>query len=243
MNGQDPTRGSARGGRLTSSRSGILGGLFAAVCGTTLALAGPAGAQPTDEEEPGGPKIVLGGRASLDPGELDEGGWTVVADEPDRLVLVSGTARLRVVVDAAVGPTAGSAGTGDLVEDLTDAATSMTARHVTWPGGSFVVFDADTTPDPSACTALPWQTSAADRVTVTGAGDAKVVLGTPCVVERAYIVSDASGNLLAEAQTPRGEDGGKAATATATADALMMTLVPAGADIDDNLSPLAGTPQ
>ncbi|MGW2094194.1 hypothetical protein [Promicromonospora sukumoe] len=235
MTGQDPTRGSARAGRLTS----IFGGLFAAVCGTTLALAGPAGAQPTDEEEPGGPKIVLGGRASLDPGELDEGGWTVVADEPDRLVLVSGTARLRVVVDAAVGPTAGSSGAGDLVEELSDAATSMTARHVTWPGGTFVVFDADAASDTTACTALPWQTSAADRVTLTGAGDAKVVLGTPCVVERAYVVSDASGNLLAEAQAPRGEDGGKAAMATA--DALMMTLVPAGADIDDDLSPLTGT--
>ncbi len=240
MDGQDPTQGSARAGRLTS----VLAGLFAAVCGTTLAMAGPAGAQPVDDEEPAGPRIVLGGRASLDPVELNEGGWAVVADEPDRLVLVSGTARLRVVVDAAVGPTAGSAGSsgaGDLVEELSDAAPSMTARHVTRPGGTFVVFDADATSDPSACTALPWQTSAADRITLTGAGDAKVVLGTPCVVERAYVVSDASGNLLAEAQAPQGEDGGKAAMATA--DALMMTLVPAGADIDDDLSPLGGTPR
>lgn len=237
MTGQDPTRGSTRAGRLT----GLLAGLFAAACGTTLALGAPAGARPLDDEEPTGPRIVLGGRASLDPGALSEGGWTVLADQPDRLVLVSGTARLRVVVDAAVGPTAGSSGTGNLVEELSGAATSMTSRYVTRPGATFVVFDADAASDTSACTALPWQTSAADRITLTGAGDARIVLGTPCVVERAYVVTDASGNLLAEAQAPRGDDGGKAAMATA--DALVMTLVPAGADIDDDLSPLAGTPR
>ncbi|WP_454859290.1 hypothetical protein [Promicromonospora soli] len=184
---------------------------------------------------------MLGGRASLDPGELGEGGWSIVTEAPDRLVLVAGAARVRIVVDAAVGASAGDPGTGKLVAALADTTGLTPARYVTRPAGVFVVFDArheasrlDATT--AGCTALPWQVATPTRVTLTGEGDAKVVLGTPCTVERAYVVTRGSGNLLVEAQAPRATDGGKASMDAM--DELVMTLVATGARIDDDQSPL-----
>ncbi|MEN5072326.1 hypothetical protein ABE437_00775 [Isoptericola cucumis] len=213
---------------------GSLAGLVAAACGATLALGGPATARPVEDEEREGPRFVLDGRASLDPGELGEGGWSIVTDMPDRVVFVAGPARVRIVVDATLGATAGNPGRGVLVAALSRTAGLAPATYVTRPAGVFVAFDAD--PPASDCTALPWQQTRPTGPTLTGEGDAKVLLGTPCTVERAYVVTRGPGNLLIEAQAPQGTDGGQ--SSMDSMDALVMTLVPTGAHIDDNLSPL-----
>lgn len=249
MTGRNPLQSSTGADHAVSSRRsgknkyGIRGiaGLFAAACSATLVLGGPATALPLEDEDRAGPRFVLGGRASLDPVELGKGGWSIVTEAPDRVVLVAGAARVRIVVDAALGGSAGDPGRGKLVAALADTTGLMPAKYVTRPAGVFVVFDArheasrlDATT--AGCTALPWQVATPTGVTLTGEGDAKVVLGTPCTVERAYVITRGSGNLLIEAQAPRGTDGGEASMDAM--DELVMTLVPAGARIDDNLSPL-----
>ncbi|MEL7974306.1 hypothetical protein AAG589_00460 [Isoptericola sp. F-RaC21] len=243
----------ARSGRRSrKTRHGVRGalvGLLAAACGTSVALAGPAGARPFDDEERDGPRSVLDGRASLSRAELGDGGWSIVTDMTDRLVLVAGPARVRVVVDAALGANAGDPRRAVLVAALADTPGTAAARYVTRPAGVFVVFDADpsstftlgqkeTWPGSTAsgCTALPWPGAKTNGATLTGEGDAKVVLGTPCTVERVYVVARGRGNFLIEAQAPRGTDDGR--ESLATMDDLVMSLVPAGARIDDNLSPL-----
>ncbi|GAA1708392.1 hypothetical protein GCM10009809_00800 [Isoptericola hypogeus] len=243
----DPGVSSGRKGKTVSRSGGSLACLLAAACGATLALGAPATARPLEDEDRGGPRSVLEGRASLAPGELGGGGWSIVTDEPDRLVLVSGAARVRVVVDAAVGATAGDPGRGKLVAALSHTDGLAAASYVTRPAGVFVVFDADPSirseqeeswfgSTESGCTVLPWPGAGLYGTTLTGEGDAKVVLGTPCTVERVYVVTRGAGNLLVEAQVPRGTD--DPAASLDAMDELVMTLVPAGARIDDNLSPL-----
>lgn len=241
---QDPTLPnrvvpSRRSWKTVSGGRACVAGLLAlaGAWSVTVAAGATATARPFDDDEPYGPRMVLGGRASLDRGELGDGEWLTVTDTPDRLVLVAGAARVRIVVDASLGATSDAPGRDSLVTDLAGNGGHEPARYEKRPAGAFVVLDADTSEQAgSSCTALPWQEPATAPTTLTGEGDAKVVLGTPCTVERAYVVGRSPGNLLIEAQAPRGDDDGQAAMEAM--DALVMTLVPAGADIDDDLSPL-----
>ncbi|MFJ3406371.1 hypothetical protein [Promicromonospora sp. NPDC090134] len=222
-------------------RAGQLAAMLAAVGAATLALAAPATARPLEDEETTGPRLVLGGRAALDSGELAEGRWSIVTDTSDRLVLVAGATRVRVVVDAVVGPTAEPARADGLVPALAEAPGIMTPRYLGRPAGALAVLDVDSSATTtSSCTALPWQ-AATNRTTLTGEGDAKVVLGTPCTIERAYVVAQGPGNLLAEAQAPRGPDGG--AASMDAADALVLTLVPAGTRGDGAAASLGYVPR
>ena len=233
MTGQNPR---------DTRRAGLLAGMLAAVGAATLALGTPATARPLEDEETTGPRLVLGGRAALDSGELAAGGWSIVTETPDRLVLVSGAARIRVVVDAVVGPTADPAGADGIVPALAEAPGLTAPRYLERPSGALAVLDVDSSASgASSCTALPWQADTANRTTLTGEGDAKVVLGTPCTVERAYVVAQGPGNLLAEAQAPRGPDGG--AASMDAADALVLTLVPAGTRGDGAASSLGYVPR
>jgi hypothetical protein len=247
-----PARSDRRSKKIRKIRHGVRGslvGLLAATCGASVALAGPAAARPLGDEERDGPRAVLDGRASLSRAELDEGGWAVVTDLPDRIVLVAGPARVRVVVDASLGAAPGDPRTSRLVPALADTPGSTAPRYITRPAGVFVVVDADpsspftlgqkeTWPGTTAdgCTALPWPGARTNSTTLTGEGDAKVVLGTPCTVERVYVIAHGRGNFLVEAQAPQGPD--DARQAMAAMDDLVMSLVPAGARIDDDLSPL-----
>jgi hypothetical protein len=247
-----PARSDRRSSRTKKIRHAVRGslvGLLAAACGTSVALAVPAAARPLEDEERGGPRVVLDGRASLSRAELDEGGWEVVTDLADRIVLVAGPARVRIVVDASLGDAPGDPRRATLVAALADTPGTAAPRYVTRPAGVFVVVDAEpssaftlgqqeTWPGTTAtgCTALPWPGAWMNSTTLTGEGDAKVVLGTPCTVERVYVIARGRGNFLIEAQAPRGTD--DARTSLAAMDDLVMSLVPAGAVIDDNLSPL-----
>jgi hypothetical protein len=260
MTGRIPPRSSTGADHAVSSRRSRknrygtrgIAGLFAAVCSATLVLGGPATARPLEDEDSVGPKFVLGGRASLDPVELGKGGWSIVTEAPDLVELVAGAARVRIVVDAALGGSADDPSKDNLVAALADTAGLMPAKYVTRPAVVFAVFAADLSSTVTAgqdatrldttaggCTTLPWQVATPTGVTLTGEGDAKVVLGTPCTVERAYVVTRGSGNLLIEAQAPRGTDGGEAPMDAM--DDLVMTLVPASARIDDNPSPISYT--
>ncbi|MFI2366212.1 hypothetical protein [Promicromonospora sp. NPDC019610] len=233
MSGQNP-----RG----TQHTGLLTGMLATVGAATLALAAPATAQPLEDDETNAPRLVLGGRAALDSGELADGGWSIVTDTTDRLVLVAGATRVRVVVDAVVGPTADPSSANGLLPALAEAPGLTAPRYLERPSGALAVLDVDSSAGgASSCTALPWQVDTANRTTLTGEGDAKVVLGTPCTIERAYVVAQGPGNLLAEAQAPRGPDGG--AASMDAADALVLTLVPAGTRGDDAASSLGYVPR
>ncbi|MFD7311344.1 hypothetical protein [Promicromonospora sp. NPDC059942] len=227
MSGQNP-----RG----TQHTGLLAGMLATLGAATLALAAPATAQTLEDDETKAPRLVLGGRAALDSGELADGGWSIVTDTTDRLVLVAGDTRVRVVVDAVVGPTADPSSANGLLPALAEAPGLAAPRYLERPSGALAVLDVDPASGASSCTALPWQVDTANRTTLTGEGDAKVVLGTPCTVERAYVVAQGPGNLLAEAQAPRGPDGG--AASMDAADALVLTLVPAGTRGDSAASSL-----
>ena len=235
--------------------SGIRAGLAALLttaATAAFALGGPAAtARPFEDDEREGPRSVLGGRVSLDRHALGAGGWSVVTDTPDRLTLRAGSVRVSAVVDAALdGDADGGPGRGDVVAALGDTAGLATATYLTRPAGVFVVFDNSATapqsapgrlvhPYPSSvdrCATLPWP-----GITLTGDGGAPVALGTPSMVERTYVITRGAGNVLVEAQAPAAECGGQ--SALDVADALVLTLVPAGARIDDDLSPLAGTPR
>ncbi|OLT45985.1 hypothetical protein BJF88_05400 [Cellulosimicrobium sp. CUA-896] len=232
-----PSGRTRKGGRGARGLVGVL----AAACGASLAVTVPASAQPSGDDEGTGQRTVLGGRASLAAAQLADGGWSVVTDRSDRAVLVAQGARVRVVVDAAVGPDAGAADSSSLVAELSDTAGLGLPRSVSGDAGILVVFDADTPAaaavgqgappyaTTSRCTSLPWTQAVTPRTTLTGEGDAKVVLGTPCTVERVYVVEGGAGNLLVEAQAPRGTDGG--AASLAAMEALVTTLVPDDAHV------------